>query len=246
MAPREYFPVLSSSQDRALELARAGAEPGTRVVVGQQTGGRGRHGAPWSSPPGGLYLSLVLDASPPEPGLVPLAVAAGVADALERLCPLEVRLKWPNDLLLAGTNGTARKLGGILVDRVGRSDGAWADVVGIGINRVAPDDGWSADGPTGPIALGERVVPPSLGALEATVAAAAVRAHTRSASVSGRNELLADCRRRLWGVGRLARLDGRPVGRIERLADDGSLEVSGTERPLELRTGRLTVEEEPA
>jgi len=104
--------AVSSTQDVARQLP-----VGTVVVAEQQTAGRGRLGRRWEAPPGSALLaSWVM----PVNELAPLA--AGVASA--RACGESVRLKWPNDLLLAG-----RKVGGILVERTGRKC-----IVGTGVN----------------------------------------------------------------------------------------------------------------
>ena len=98
------------------DIAR-GLPVGSVVVADQQTAGRGRLGRRWEAPPGSALLaSFVLPARPLA------SLAAGVAAALA--CGGEVRLKWPNDLLLDG-----RKLGGILVEQRGQRC-----VVGIGVN----------------------------------------------------------------------------------------------------------------
>ena len=105
------------------EVAR-GLPVGSIVVADHQTAGRGRMERHWDAPPGtALLASFVL-----EPHAL-LSLAAGVAAA--EACGAEVRLKWPNDLLLRG-----RKLGGILVE-VG--DGK--AVVGIGINLTSAPPG---------------------------------------------------------------------------------------------------------
>jgi BirA family biotin operon repressor/biotin-[acetyl-CoA-carboxylase] ligase len=98
---------------------------GSVVVAEHQTAGRGRLDRRWESPPGtALLASFVL---PPNPLL---SLAAGVAAA--EACGGEVRLKWPNDLLLR-----AAKLGGILVEATPAKA-----ICGIGINLTwAPDGG---------------------------------------------------------------------------------------------------------
>ena len=90
---------------------------GSVVVADHQTAGRGRQGREWAAPAGtALLVTFVLA---PTPALV---FAAGVAAA--EACGRGVRLKWPNDLILAD-----RKLGGVLAElRQGRA------LVGIGIN----------------------------------------------------------------------------------------------------------------
>jgi BirA family biotin operon repressor/biotin-[acetyl-CoA-carboxylase] ligase len=60
---------------------------------------------------------------------LPLVVGLSVAEAVERLAPeADVRVKWPNDLLLGG-----RKLGGVLCEASGDTV-----VVGIGLNVRRP------------------------------------------------------------------------------------------------------------
>ena len=94
-----------------------------------QTSGRGSRGRGWTSPPGNLYLSLMLRPLTEPRDAGKWALLAGVA-AAEALSDFDVMLKWPNDILYDGA-----KLGGILVetslDVNGRLDFL---VIGIGIN----------------------------------------------------------------------------------------------------------------
>jgi BirA family transcriptional regulator, biotin operon repressor / biotin---[acetyl-CoA-carboxylase] ligase len=123
-APRLHLRDTSSTNDRARELARAGAPHGTLVTAAEQSAGRGRQGRTWSAPAGrALLLSLVLR---DWPYLVPLVAALAVAD----VAGPEARVKWPNDVLLDG-----RKVAGILAE--GRPQEGWL-VLGIGLN-VAVD-----------------------------------------------------------------------------------------------------------
>ncbi len=108
----EVHEALSSTQERARELAREGTPHGTLVVAKVQTGGRGRLGRRWGSPKGGLWMSLVLR---PEFGAslaprITQTAAVGVAKALWEL-GVEARIKWPNDLLVDG-----KKICGILAE----------------------------------------------------------------------------------------------------------------------------------
>ena len=110
----EVYEEVDSTQARARELARSGAPSGTLVVSGVQTGGRGRLGRRWGSPPGGLWMSLVLRPKV-EASLasrVTQAAAVGVAKALWAL-GVEVLIKWPNDLLVEPGE---RKITGILAE----------------------------------------------------------------------------------------------------------------------------------
>ena len=117
---------VTSTQDVARELPI-----GSIVVADHQTAGRGRLDRRWESPPGtALLVSFVLERNPL------LSLAAGVAAA--EACGPDVRLKWPNDLLLDG-----RKLGGILVEAT--PDKA---LCGVGINLTwAPDGAARLDQP---------------------------------------------------------------------------------------------------
>lgn len=126
------------STNRVLaDLAHEGAPDGTVVVAESQTAGRGRLGRIWLSPRGmNLYVSILLArALPPETASwTPMLAAVAVLRAIRALTPLNVRLKWPNDVL-AIRDGVGRKLAGILVDAIGTGSASRrAMVVGIGIN----------------------------------------------------------------------------------------------------------------
>lgn len=92
-----------------------------------QTEGRGRTGRPWTSDEGGLWISAVL----PCPGersrwaILPLAAGWAIIAALRKLGARELRLRWPNDIMVGN-----RKLAGLLVERY-HADSA---VIGIGVN----------------------------------------------------------------------------------------------------------------
>jgi len=100
-----YLPITSSTNDRAAELAAAGAHEGTWVIADEQTSGRGRRGRAWASPPGaGLYLSVVFRPHPAQhaDATALLTLMAGVAAArgVKAASGLEPTLKWPNDLVI--------------------------------------------------------------------------------------------------------------------------------------------------
>lgn len=130
----DFHEEIGSTQERARELARAGAPHGTLVISKVQRGGRGRLGRAWGSPPGGLWMSLVLRPDLPVrlAPRVTQAAAVGVAKALWGL-GVEARIKWPNDLLVDG-----RKICGILAESSAGTAPA-ADrpdfvVLGVGLN----------------------------------------------------------------------------------------------------------------
>ena len=133
----EHTPLSPSTNDRLKQRARAGAAEWTVVLADAQTAGRGRQGRRWSSPPGNLYLSVLLRPSPPSArwSVLPLAAGLAVAEALAAE-GLDARLKWPNDVMVA-----ERKVGGILAEATSGADGLESVVLGIGINvAVRPAD----------------------------------------------------------------------------------------------------------
>jgi BirA family biotin operon repressor/biotin-[acetyl-CoA-carboxylase] ligase len=128
-----YYPSVGSTNDKAKQLAAAGAEEGTIVIADAQTAGRGRLERSWFSPPGlGLYVSFIF-----RPGVPPtrgagtlMAVSLAAAEAVEEMgIQGVVGIKWPNDLVAEG-----HKVAGVLSE-VGLSGGMvdWC-VVGIGLN----------------------------------------------------------------------------------------------------------------
>jgi BirA family biotin operon repressor/biotin-[acetyl-CoA-carboxylase] ligase len=115
-------------------LRRAGGEGAERMlfVAWEQLAGRGRLGRSWSSSAGlGVYATLALQRVPSAPplALLPLLAGVGLGRALRRHLP-EIRLKWPNDLLVAG-----RKLGGILIETLQTEQGSSAAILGFGVNH---------------------------------------------------------------------------------------------------------------
>lgn len=126
------FPITDSTNSRAVPLAEEGAPHGTVVCADSQTGGRGRFGRRWESPPGlNLYVSLLLR-PPVDPQHAPrltLVTAVALAAAVEETAGVPAGLKWPNDLYLGG-----RKSGGILAEMSADADRLRHVVVGIGLN----------------------------------------------------------------------------------------------------------------
>jgi BirA family biotin operon repressor/biotin-[acetyl-CoA-carboxylase] ligase len=128
---------VESTQPIARQLAEEGASEGTTVVAAEQTGGRGRLGNSFFSPPGGLYASVVLRPriKPPQAPLIGLAAGLGLAEGVAAAAGVRPVLKWPNDLLLNG-----RKLSGLLVDLAAGRDGVRYAILGVGINVNLPEE----------------------------------------------------------------------------------------------------------
>lgn len=123
-----------STNDDLLALARDGAAEGLWLRAGRQTAGKGRQGRVWQSPPGNLYASTLVrlrESDPPAPTLALVAAVALHEAAAVHAEARELRIKWPNDLLLDGA-----KLAGILLERSGD-----AVVIGFGVNLICPPEG---------------------------------------------------------------------------------------------------------
>lgn len=222
---------VDSTMDEAHRLAEGGAEDGTVVVADRQRVGRGRLGRGWVAEEGGLWLS-VIRRDPGEGALDPLSPRLGLAlaTALEEAIPglANLRLKWPNDLLVGG-----RKVAGVLVEtRWHGSRCSWL-VAGIGVNLTNPI----------PAALQEQAT--ALGAITAVPApedlvepvATKLRAALDRVDPLDAAELLA------WSV--RDALQGQPLeapipGVAEGITPAGSLRVRRRDgRIVEVRTGEV-------
>jgi BirA family biotin operon repressor/biotin-[acetyl-CoA-carboxylase] ligase len=132
-----HYDSIGSTNDEAMRLAREGAVHGTVVHADEQTAGRGRLSRRWLSPPGNLYLSIVLRPDVPAARSVEIGLVAAlaVADAVDALLPQQVRatLKWPNDVLVRDG-----KIAGILLEQVDDTL-----ILGIGLNVLQAPSGVS-------------------------------------------------------------------------------------------------------
>lgn len=146
---------VGSTNDEALALGRCGAAHGTAVAARSQTAGRGRRGHAWASPPGNLYLSIVLRPRVSPTRLAGLAGACGLG-ALH--VSNEALLKWPNDLYARG-----RKLAGVLVEAARDDSGEPFAVCGVGVNVARAPRGLDA------VSLAELGCAPSLPYLAETL-----------------------------------------------------------------------------
>lgn len=130
------FETLGSTNNEAMARAQQGDRGKLWIVAARQTGGRGRQGRAWESPPGNVYASLLL-IDPVAQSVAPqLGFVAGVAlaTAIARAAPSAagITLKWPNDLVRDGA-----KLAGILVEGMRCPNGRFACVLGFGVNRMS-------------------------------------------------------------------------------------------------------------
>ena len=121
---------VGSTNDEAARLAEAGAPEGTVVWAREQTGGRGRRGRRWASPVGNLYSSTILRPACSAARAAELGFVAALAVADIVPAGRDVRVKWPNDVLVDGG-----KVAGILPESAVGARGAVEHVIlGIGVN----------------------------------------------------------------------------------------------------------------
>ena len=131
---------LPSTNREALSLAQNGAQDGTVVIAENQSGGYGRHGRAWFSPPAmNIYCSVIVRGMGGHLSLsqwlswVPLASALAMTEAVQQMAAVSLSLKWPNDLLLH-----ERKVGGILCESSVTTTNDPVVVIGIGLNVNVP------------------------------------------------------------------------------------------------------------
>ncbi|MGP8258356.1 MAG: biotin--[acetyl-CoA-carboxylase] ligase [Acidobacteriaceae bacterium] len=141
-----HFASVASTNDLALQAAQSGTRHGV-WIAGEQTAGRGRGNHAWHSSPGdGLYMSVLTAPSISMQSALSLSFTTAIAvqSAISSIAgfrrPNEIDIRWPNDLLLTGIDGTARKCGGILIDTASNPATPTQPamlrhaVIGIGVN----------------------------------------------------------------------------------------------------------------
>ena len=144
-----------STNADVLGLAREGEAEGIVVVADHQTAGRGRLGRTWSAPPDSALLTTVLLRPPAAvANATTMAVAVAVTDAVVAVAGVDLRIKWPNDLVAPGDGMQVdRKVAGILAEvdwpAGSQASGGWPRqssgsrlvvAAGAGLNVSRPDD----------------------------------------------------------------------------------------------------------
>ena len=137
----EYHDSVPSTNALARERADAGASD-LVIIADEQTGGRGRRDRGWNSPPGGVWMSIVLGPNWP-PARVPLltlGAAVAVTEAI-RDRGVDAAIKWPNDVIVQGDGERGgAKLCGVLTEMAGEAGRVSWVVVGVGINANVDAD----------------------------------------------------------------------------------------------------------
>lgn len=128
-----FYEETDSTNAQGLKMAEKGAEEFTLLFADKQTAGRGRAGRIWYTKSGtSLAFSIIL--KPEEAELSRLALfsflgALSVCEAIEAICTITPKFKWPNDVLIDG-----KKTAGILAESVWQGGKLCGVVLGIGIN----------------------------------------------------------------------------------------------------------------
>lgn len=123
------FNKVDSTQKIARDIIYKTGESEFIVIAKQQTKGYGRRQREWHSPPGGLYASIVLNIKTKNLNIIPLAVALAVRKAISEICKIDVKVKWPNDIIV-----NDRKLGGIITETILIGEKLKNTIIGIGLN----------------------------------------------------------------------------------------------------------------
>jgi len=221
-----YFQEVESTNQVAGSLAES-CPDGTVVLAEVQSRGRGRLARSWASPPGGIWMSIVLKPALPLAQVcrVNMAVSLAVTRALSRLYRLEGRIKWPNDILIEG-----RKVSGVLMEVRAELDRLDYVIAGVGLNvNLDParfPAGWNATSISDQ--LGHNVDRTDL------VAEILCRLEEAYLNLESR-EILEEWRALSATTGRIVRIsstEGDLEGEAVGLGEDGSLCIK-TERGLQ-------------
>jgi BirA family biotin operon repressor/biotin-[acetyl-CoA-carboxylase] ligase len=124
------FDEVQSTNATALSSVRDSPN-GTVVLAETQIQGKGRLARLWASPPGGIWMSLVLKPKIPlsEVSRINMAVGVAICRTISSSFGLQAGIKWPNDILIGD-----RKLCGMLTEIGAQMDQLDYAVVGVGLN----------------------------------------------------------------------------------------------------------------
>ena len=153
-----HYETHDSTNDAAKRHAREVAIEKAVFIADQQTNGRGRSGNTWESPIGNLYMSVLMPCQVEMRHAGQFSFIAAIA-LHQALSPYlseadDLRLKWPNDLLLNN-----KKLAGILLESEGQGMNLSWIVIGMGVNlNSAPDYAASLNGEISPIDLAQDIL----------------------------------------------------------------------------------------
>lgn len=129
-----FVPECHSTNTLALQLCQqTGTSEGTVVITNNQTSGRGQRGNSWEAKPGeNLTFSIILKPTflkASDQFLLNQCISLGLYDFLTQKPLHDVKIKWPNDMLVEN-----KKVCGILIENIVQRDSIQWSVVGIGLN----------------------------------------------------------------------------------------------------------------
>lgn len=137
----ERFDAVGSTNDVVMGWLHSGAPEVCVAIAAEQSAGRGRQGRTWTAPAGAALLISVgfrpAWLAPEQVWRLGAVMALAMASAAEDVAGLPsgtIRLKWPNDLVVAAGHGGPRKLAGLLGETDGLGSNDPKAVIGIGVN----------------------------------------------------------------------------------------------------------------
>jgi BirA family transcriptional regulator, biotin operon repressor / biotin---[acetyl-CoA-carboxylase] ligase len=225
--------TITSSLDAGWHLADRGClQDWGSVLAASQTVGRGQLRREWHSPPGNIYAALRLPGGFPwAPELLPLAMGHVVSAAFLDM-GVELAIKWPNDLILAG-----RKVGGILIE-----ERRCICMAGIGINLLASTISPTRTGAAFPAGgLDQAIQAPAPATLWLYLVHAVENCYETLLSSSTSSEFISLVEQRLAFMGRRVAVDGRPDirGRVAGISEKGGLILREGRRDTVISSGSI-------
>ncbi len=129
---RNLLILAEASSTNSVALSSISQQQSGSVILAEtQKEGRGRLSRSWASPPGGIWMSLVLRPDIPLSRVYRINMAASVSIS-RAICiqlGLQAGIKWPNDILIR-----EQKVCGILMELGAQVDRLDYVVVGVGLN----------------------------------------------------------------------------------------------------------------
>ncbi|VVB72156.1 Putative biotin ligase [uncultured archaeon] len=222
---------VTSTNEVARSIARDAAS-GTVILAETQTRGKGRLSRSWTSPPGGIWMSLILKPKIPLAGAyqINMAVSVAVSKAIHGVTGLAAGIKWPNDLLIR-----EKKICGILTEVSAEMDQLDYAIVGLGINVNVDLSGFSEEWRTTTLSneLGHDVS-------RSELISRILLEIEEALEMMGSRELHEEWRSRSVTVGKRVRISsasGEFVGEVMDLAVDGALLLQSGEEMKRVLAG---------
>lgn len=137
----QYFKHIDSTNREAMRQLEGEVQSGTVIIADQQSAGRGRLGRVWHTVEDALTMSIIFrpDLPPEKTPQLSLVTAVALQQTLANYCA-DIRIKWPNDLLIHGA-----KVSGILTEMRTQQKHVDGVVIGLGVNLKQPKNGWPSD-----------------------------------------------------------------------------------------------------